>query len=35
MNELSISTIWMLIIGEGTLCLMDGADAAIRSGGNI
>ena len=25
----------MLIIGEGTLCLMDGADAAIRSGGNI
>jgi hypothetical protein len=24
----------MLIIGEGTLCLMDGADAAIRSGGN-
>ncbi len=22
----------MLIIGEGTLCLMDGADAAIRSG---
>lgn len=24
----------MLIIGEGTLCLFDGADAAIRSGGN-
>lgn len=24
----------MLIIGTGTLCLMDGADAAIRSGGN-
>lgn len=24
----------MLIIGHGTLCLMDGADAAIRSGGN-
>lgn len=24
----------MLIIGDGTLCLMDGADAAIRSGGN-
>ncbi|MFI3212802.1 MAG: hypothetical protein R3Y24_05620 [Eubacteriales bacterium] len=24
----------MLIIGNGTLCLMDGADAAIRSGGN-
>lgn len=24
----------MLIIGDGTLCLMDGADAAIKSGGN-
>ena len=24
----------MLIIGNGTLCLMDGADAVIRSGGN-
>ena len=24
----------MLIIGDGTLCLMDGADAAIRSRGN-
>ncbi|MBQ6695990.1 MAG: hypothetical protein IJN16_04730 [Lachnospiraceae bacterium] len=24
----------MLIIGDGTLCIMDGADAAIRSGGN-
>lgn len=24
----------MLIIGDGTLCLMDGADAAIRSGGD-
>ncbi len=24
----------MLIVGHGTLCLMDGADAAIRSGGN-
>lgn len=24
----------MLIVGNGTLCLMDGADAAIRSGGN-
>lgn len=24
----------MLIIGNGVLCLMDGADAAIRSGGN-
>lgn len=24
----------MLIIGDGTLCVMDGADAAIRSGGN-
>lgn len=24
----------MLIFGDGTLCLMDGADAAIRSGGN-
>lgn len=24
----------MLIIGDGTLCLLDGADAAIRSGGN-
>ena len=24
----------MLIIGDGTLCLFDGADAAIRSGGN-
>ena len=24
----------MLIIGNGTLCLMDGADAALRSGGN-
>lgn len=24
----------MLIIGSGTLCLMDGADAVIRSGGN-
>ena len=24
----------MLIIGDGMLCLMDGADAAIRSGGN-
>lgn len=24
----------MLILGDGTLCLMDGADAAIRSGGN-
>lgn len=24
----------MLIIGNGTLCLMDGVDAAIRSGGN-
>ena len=24
----------MLIIGDGTLCLMDGADAVIRSGGN-
>lgn len=24
----------MLIVGDGTLCLMDGADAAIRSGGN-
>ena len=23
----------MLIIGDGTLCLMDGADAAVRSGG--
>lgn len=29
-NDLRI----MLIIGNGTLCLMDGADAAIRSGGN-
>lgn len=25
----------MLIIGDGTLCLLDGADAAIRSGGNL
>ena len=24
----------MLIVGNGTLCVMDGADAAIRSGGN-
>lgn len=24
----------MLIIGDGVLCIMDGADAAIRSGGN-
>lgn len=24
----------MLILGDGTLCLIDGADAAIRSGGN-
>lgn len=24
----------MLLVGNGTLCLMDGADAAIRSGGN-
>lgn len=24
----------MLIVGNGTLCLMDGTDAAIRSGGN-
>lgn len=24
----------MLLLGHGTLCLMDGADAAIRSGGN-
>ena len=24
----------MLIVGDGTLCLMDGADAAIRSGGD-
>lgn len=24
----------MLIVGNGTLCLMDGADAAVRSGGN-
>lgn len=24
----------MLLIGHGTLCLMDGADAALRSGGN-
>lgn len=24
----------MLILGNGTLCLMDGADAALRSGGN-
>ncbi|MGL4848033.1 MAG: hypothetical protein ACRC28_03765 [Clostridium sp.] len=24
----------MLIVGHGTLCLIDGADAAIRSGGN-
>lgn len=24
----------MLIIGDGILCLMDGADAAIKSGGN-
>lgn len=24
----------MLLIGNGTLCLMDGADAALRSGGN-
>ena len=24
----------MLIFGQGTLCIMDGADAAIRSGGN-
>ncbi len=24
----------MLIVGNGTLCIMDGADAAIRSGGN-
>lgn len=24
----------MLIIGHGTLCIMDGADAAIKSGGN-
>ena len=24
----------MLIVGNGTLCLMDGADAALRSGGN-
>lgn len=29
-NDLRI----MLIIGNGTLCIMDGADAAIRSGGN-
>lgn len=29
-NDLRI----MLIIGDGTLCLMDGADAALRSGGN-
>jgi hypothetical protein len=25
----------MLIVGNGTLCLMDGMDAAIRSGGNM
>lgn len=25
----------MLIVGYGTLCIIDGADAAIRSGGNI
>ncbi len=25
----------MLLVGHGTLCLMDGADAAIRSGGEI
>lgn len=25
----------MLIVGHGTLCVMDGADAAIRSGGNF
>lgn len=25
----------MLLIGHGTLCLVDGADAALRSGGNI
>ena len=24
----------MLLLGHGTLCLMDGADAAVRSGGN-
>lgn len=29
-NDLRI----MLIIGDGTLCLMDGADAALHSGGN-
>lgn len=29
-NDLRI----MLIIGDGTLCLMDGVDAALRSGGN-
>ncbi len=25
---------WMLIVGHGTLCVFDGVDAAIRSGGN-
>ena len=25
----------MLLVGHGTLCLVDGADAAIRSGGNL
>lgn len=25
----------MLLLGEGTLCVMDGADAAVRSSGNI
>src|SRR5699024_10581166 len=24
----------MLLVGDGTLCLIDGVDAAIRSGGN-
>lgn len=25
----------MLLLGNGTLCVIDGADAAIRSGGNF
>ena len=26
---------WMLIVSNGTLCIIDGLDAAIRSGGNL
>ena len=25
----------MLLVGHGTLCIIDGADAAIRSGGDM